>query len=374
LRTPYEILGVAKTATAEDITKAYRKLARQYHPDRNPGDDTAVEKFKEVQAAYEMLSDPDKRAEYDRYGTAGPRRPQSHGPQNPFRRGKPFSSIFDDFFGGGFRQRQPTQPDDSGDHISVVTEVTLEQVFSGAEIEVPVTRHKVCQSCDGVGGIEEECEHCNGTGLRTIVGENMTVQTNCAACDSTGKVKKTVCGACQGTGYSDPETEIVKFKVPAGVEHGMRFVQPGKGEPCNDKNGRPGNLYITVAVKDHDLFKRGAGGSILIELPVSFTQLVFGDTIEVPTVGGKRLNFTLPAGTQAGAKFRLSDMGLPIFNNGGPTYEWGDQLVQVKLEVPTAVDDRYKDVLRQLADLERESPLPLKKAFLSKLGENDGTT
>lgn len=360
----YEILGASKKATEGEIKKAYRGLAKKYHPDRNPGDKDAEEKFKKVQEAYSILSDKDKKAVYDATGSSD----ASFNGGSPFRKGKPFTSVFDDFF-DNFMSRNRGG---NGEHIQLVAEITLEQVYNGGEVDVPFERREACQTCSGAGGVEEMCEHCKGSGLRVIVGEAHTVQTTCPACNGQGNVVTKACESCGGSGYSEGKEEVFKFKIPPGVESGMRFVHHGKGEPSSETNGRPGNLYVGVQVKEHEWFKRLPNGNVMIDLPVSYTQLVFGDSAEVPTISGKKITFTIPPGTQPGTKFRLSGVGLPIFNNGGSTYQWGDQLVQVKMEVPTQVDDKYKSALKELAELEAVNLTPQRKRFLDKLGDDDG--
>lgn len=366
MKNPYEVLEVSKDASEDEIKKNYRKLARQYHPDRNPGDTEADAKFKEVQEAYDILSDKNKRSEYDQFGAV---RSRSSAGQSPFRQGKPFTSVFNDFFADHFNQQQTISV---GEHIQVVAEVTLEQLCEDTEIDLTFDRHTICATCNGAGGTQTACPHCNGTGMRVIAGRNATVQMSCQACGASGHIKSNDCQGCQGTGYADSVTETIKFKVPAGSEHGMKFVQAGKGEPCADPNGRPGNLYIFVNVQPNDFFKR-MNQNIVIEVPVSYTQLIFGDSIDVPTVDGKIVNFVLPAGSQLDSKFRLSKMGMPVFNNGGPTYDRGDQFIILRLEIPLNLDDGYKEALENVAKHEKIQLTPKRKAFIKRLGDNHGT-
>lgn len=369
MRDPYEVLGVPKTATDEEIKKAYRKLARQYHPDRNIGDKESEEKFKEVQNAYDILNDKDKRAAFDQFGATHPGANPFAG--SPFRKGKPFTSVFDDFFKEfmGERRRNSSR----GQHIVVETEVTLEQVYKGAEIDVKYEKHKICPSCKGVGGKESPCQHCGGSGLRVIVGEAMTVQTACPGCNGTGKTVSETCNECEG-GFLSSGEETIKFKMPPGVEDGMKFVHHGLGEPAVEEGFVAGNLYVVVRVKDHPLFQRMPNGNILLEVPVSYTQLVFGAELDAPVISGKRVNFHVPAGTQSGTKFRLGGLGLPLFNNGGHTYKYGDQIVQVRLEVPSQLSEEYRSTLHKLAELEESNLTPQRKKFLDTLGEADGAT
>ena len=363
----YEVLGVGKKATDEDIKKAYRKLARQFHPDRNPGDKEAEDKFKEVQNAYDILSDEQKRAEYDRYGPADPNNQFAGG--GPFRRGKPFTSTMDDFFTSFFGERQKGSV--SGEHIKVEAEVTLEQVGSGVEIPLTFLRHKRCEKCNGAGGTETMCPHCSGQGVRVIHGQAMTVRVTCQACEGSGKLISERCLECNG-GFKEATEETIQFKVPPGVETGMKFLQSGLGEPAPTPDGRPGNLYVVITVKPHEWFHRLANGHLLLEVPVSYTQLVLGAEVDVPTIDGKKVVFKIPAGTQPNAKFRLANIGLPIFNNSGTIYSRGDQLVQVKLEVPTQVEGRLREIISELSELDKDNVTTLRREYLDKLGARDG--
>jgi molecular chaperone DnaJ len=365
LKDLYQVIGVSKTASEEEIKKAYRQLAKQYHPDRNPGDKDAETKFKEVQEAYDILSDKQKRSDYDRYG--GVRTNQNPFDGSPFRRGKPFSSVFDDFFDNFMGERKNNS---HGEHIAVEVEITLEEVHTGIEKEVKFERRSICSNCGGVGGKQSHCKHCGGSGLRVIHGEHMMVQTKCPACSGTGKQIVEACADCVD-GYTNAVEQTMKCKIPPGVENGMRFVHAGLGEPAIENGSPPGNLYVLVSVKEHDWFRRGQQGNLLIEVPVSYTQLVFGGEIDVPNISGETIAFHIPKGTQSGTKFRLGNMGLPIFNNGGHTYQRGDQIVQVKLEVPSQFDGEYEKTLKDLSEQERTHIGPQRKRFLDKLGEHD---
>lgn len=360
MRNAYEVLGVDRKANDDQIKKAYRKLAMQYHPDRNPGDADADAKFKEVQEAYDILSDTDKRSQYDRFGAV------KKGSGSPFHRGKPFTSIFDDFFSNSWGGNS-----DATGHVVVEEEVTLQEARLGTERDVKFDRRSICKMCNGAGGTEETCKHCNGSGLRVIQGSAMMVQARCSACSGSGRCVVSNCDLCLGSGYSEPTKETVNWKMPPGVEDGMRFVLNGMGEESTIEGGRVGNLYIVVRVKKDEWFKRLANGGVLIEVPVSYSQLVLGGDLEVPTVGGETATFHIPKGAQPGMKFRLSGMGMPIFNNGGHTYQYGDQFVQLKLEVPSNCEGEYADVLKQLSEQEQIQIGPQRKQFLDKLGEDN---
>lgn len=361
----YQVLGVSKNVTEEELKSVYRKLAKQYHPDRNPGDKEAEEKFKEVQEAYDVLSDRDKRAHYDSYGSAPPR----SGHSSPFQRGKPFASVFDDFYSQfmGEHRRNPLK----GEDIHVVADVSLEQLVNGGEIDINYTKHKLCETCNGKGGELEQCQHCNGTGYRVIRGANATVQTTCQGCGGTGSTMTKTCTECNLGYQHEIIQETTKFQVMPGVEDGMTFARKGKGEPCSDAGGRPGDLFIQISTKPHTFFQRMKQGGLFVEVPVSYTQLVLGCDIEVPTLEG-RANLKIPPSTPSETKFRLKGLGLPIFNNSTTIYKRGDQFVQVKLEIPAAVEGELLRKLEELAELDKASLTPLRKEYLEKLGASDG--
>jgi molecular chaperone DnaJ len=335
---PYEVLGVGQNVTKDELSSAYKKLARQYHPDATGGDSELTKKFKEVASAYEILNDPQKKAEYDRFGSVG----------NSNRRRKPFTSPLDDFFSSMFGGDQPRQS--RGDHILTEHEIDLMDVLNGVTVDIKYQRHELCGTCNGKGGDQVVCTHCGGSGKKIIQGQAMTVQTMCPACEGTGKSISKHCEDCQN-GFTGPVEKSSSFVIPKGVEDGMRFSFRGEGEPCAD--GPAGSLFVVVRVKPHDLFQRLPNGIILCRMPVSYTQLVLGDEVEVPTLDGM-VNLKIPAGTQSDAKFKLKGQGLPIFNNRhGSIYKSGDELVQVVLSVPTEISDEYRELLEKLAAAEQ---------------------
>lgn len=352
MKDPYELLGVQKSASQDDIRKAWRRLARKYHPDMNPGDDEATEKFKEVTAAYEILDDPQKRAEYDRFGTTG-RSTRS----NPRPRTGAYSSAFDDFFGDVFGKKSRKR---KGEDVVIQCVVDLNDVLNGKKQMMEYSRKIICQDCNGKGGVTAKCKECEGRGVRMIYGQNMNVQISCDKCGGSGESISETCEKCNGYGICGHERVDYEFEIPKGVESGMRFSFSGLGHPCPD--GDDGNLYIIVAVKEHDVFTRLRDGGLLCEVPASYTQLVLGDEIEIPTIDDEVLvTFKIPPGTQPNTKFRFKGKGLPKFNNTNTIYR-GDQFVQVKLVIPTIVEGRYKELIEELAALEKPK------------GENDGQT
>ena len=340
----YVILGVERGASKEEIDKAYRQLALRYHPDRNPDNDESAEKFKKIAAAYEVLGDQSKKQQYDRFGQVG-----GNGNGN----GRPFNSSMDDFFshvfGGHNPFRQQQQQQHRGRNIQVEYEVTLEQVLNGDEVEVVYKKRSLCPDCKGSGGEKSKCPECDGQGIRVIRGANMNVRAPCNMCEGTGKKLSKPCEKCDH-GFVGPNEHNVKFQIHKGVEEGMRFRCAGQGEPMAD--GQPGDLFIIVKVKPHKLFTRLKNGNILCKIPVTYTQLVLGDIIEVSGLENK-INLEMPAGTASHNKFKLDGQGLPVFSNGRRIYKRGDQLVQVELKVPTELEGAYKEVIEQLAELEK---------------------
>lgn len=344
----YQILGISRNASMEDIKKAYRQLALQYHPDRNPGDEDASARFKEVQQAYDTLSDPRKKSEYDspalKYAT---------------RRGKPFTSVFNDMFSNLWDGEK-----NKGDDIIVLVELDFLSVLKGKKVEIKYQRRLVCKECEN-----NTCSTCNGTGERVIRGTNTVVTTTCHVCSGTGWSCNRSCSTCEGQGNTGPFDEEFEFQIPPGVENGMVFVCKGKGDEMPTHNA--GDLHIKVKVKDHPMFERLRDGVLMTEVPVTFTQLLKGGPLDVLTLKGKA-TVKLPSGTQPGTKFRLREMGLPIFNNSLNTYRRGDLFVVIKLEVPVKTEGRYAEIIEELSKLELEVPAPLCEAYQKKLEEYDG--
>jgi len=338
LKDPYKVLGVDRNASKDKIQKAYRAQARKYHPDANKEED-ATEKFKEVTAAYEILNDDRKKAEYDRFGNVGGYSTTGHR--------KPFTSPVDDFFSSMFGAGAVRQA--RGEDIMIVQEVDLMDVLRGGDADIKYDVNELCKSCNGTGGEEDACSHCGGSGSKIIHGQAMTVKTACPACEGTGKSISKACADCD-RGVSGTVEQEVNFKIPQGVEDGMRFALKGMGHPCAD--GITGNLYVVISIKKHDLFDRLPQGNLLCRVPVTYTQLVFGCEMDVPTLDGK-VNFKIPEGTQSGTKFRLKGLGLPVFNKGGGIYNTGDELIQVDLEVPTNISEEHRSILKNLAAIEQ---------------------
>jgi len=363
-RDYYEVLGVAKSASVEEIRKAYKKLAIQHHPDRNPGNEEAVVRFKECAEAYEVLSDSDKRSRYDRFGHAGVQ--GAGGPQftdlgDIFSH---FSDIFEGFgfFGGG--QRSGTGPQ-RGSHLKASVTIDLVTASRGCDRELRIRRKKSCAACQGsgaeAGSTPHRCDYCGGRGQVIQSQGFFRVQTTCPACRGTGSVIRSKCASCSGTGRVD-EDVVLEVHIPAGIDDGMQLCLRGEGE--TGANGGPrGDLYVDVHVKEHSLFRRD-GSHLACEVPITYTQAALGATIEIPLLSGSH-QLDVPPGTQAGAVFRLRGKGMPD-PRGGRT---GDLHVEVHIEVPRKLDEEHEALLRKLAEYEKTNVTPHHKSWLEKLKE-----
>ena len=381
-RDYYEVLGVNKNATDDEIKKAYRKLAKKYHPDANPDNKEAAEaKFKEVNEAYENLSDPQKRKMYDQFGHGGP---QGFGGQGgPFGQGGYYSysssgfdgfsdfgdlgDIFSSFFGGGFggrnSQNRRNGPSKGAD-LNVRMEITFEQAFSGVEKEIVITRDEECTHCHGTGAKPGtspiKCPTCHGTGQvtqvqNTILGQMQTTRT-CSACHGTGEIINEPCEYCHGKGTVRKQPKI-KVKIPAGIDDNQTVVLRGEGEP-GKKGGAKGDLYITVKVKNHSVFTR-KGNNVLCEIPITITQASLGAELEIPMVDGSKEKYKIPEGTQTGSKFNIRNRGFRSINSNSI----GDFIFTVIVQTPKRLSKEQRDLLTQLAKTMNEQP-PVKKRGL----------
>jgi molecular chaperone DnaJ len=358
-RDCYEVLGVERSAEAEEIKKAYRKLALKYHPDKNPGDKTAEEKFKELGEAYEILSDPQKRALYDQHGHAAfDRRAGGYGaggfhdPFEIFREVFGGGGIFEDFFGGG--RPDSTQPQ-RGNDLRYDMEITFEEAAHGCEKEVAVTKPEPCDACQGTGAEPgsriRTCSACGGRGQVINSRGIFSISQTCPHCHGAGRVLEKPCRACRGDGRRDRPSKI-KLRIPPGVDTGSRLRSAGNGE-AGFRGGPPGDLYVVLHVQAHAIFQRD-GDDLLCEVPVSFVQAALGADIEVPALEG-RTPIKVPPGTQPGTLFRLKGKG--IKNVQG--YGRGDLHVRINVEVPTHLSPAQKAKLQEFADLcnGKESPI-----------------
>ena len=371
-RDYYEVLGVSRGASEDEIKKAYKKMARKYHPDLNPGDKTAEEKFKEVNEAYEVLSDADKKARYDQYGHAGVDPNFGAGGfgggfDGSFDFGD-LGDIFGSFFGGGFgggRRTNPNAPQ-RGESIRMSIAISFEEAAFGCEKAVTVERYETCDTCHGngcaPGTSPEVCPDCHGTGTvqvrrQTPMGVFAT-SSPCPKCGGKGRIIHQPCKDCRGSGMVRKK-KTIQARIPAGIDNGQTISIRGQGNA--GKNGGPaGDLLITITVRPHELFRR-EGTSVLCEAPITFTQAVLGAELEIPTIDGK-VKYTLPEGTQSGTTFRLKGKGIPSINGRGR----GDQYVTVYIETPKNLNKEQKEALKKFAETMGESNYEEQKKFFKK--------
>lgn len=362
----YKILGVSRSATKDEVKKAYKNLAKKYHPDLNKDPD-AADKFKEINEAASILADDQKRANYDRFGTAeatfGPGFDFSKFDFSDFGFGRfDFDSIFDDLFGGGFSFVRPERGRRGAD-LRYDLEVTLEESALGTTKKITFPRTEICKECNGSGAKSisdiETCNVCNGTGMqrttrRTAFGIFST-STTCGRCKGEGRVTKRACATCKGSGFVRKSKKI-EVKIPAGVENGSSLRLQGLGQ-VGDRGGPAGNLYVVVHIKPHEIFER-VGDDIYMEIPISFTQAVFGDEITVPTLRGKaKLN--IPSGTQTNTIFKMSGKGIPHLNGVGS----GSQMVKVIVQTPKRLTKKQRELLQEFAEESGEEAQPYKNIF-----------
>jgi len=354
-RDYYEVLNVPKSADEKEVKKAYRRLAMKYHPDRNPGDKEAEEKFKEATEAYEVLSDANRRAAYDQFGHAGADAAAA-GAGGGFGGGASFSDIFGDvfgdIFGGGGRTRA-----NRGSDLRYTLELDLEEAVRGTTVKIRVPTHVECSSCHATGaepGTQAEtCGTCHGSGQIRMQQGFFSVQQTCPRCRGAGKIIRTPCKTCHGVGYVE-EQKTLSVKVPPGVDTGDRIRLAGEGEP-GINGGPPGDLYVQVAVREHKIFVRD-GKNLYCEVPISFTDAALGGELEVPTLDG-RVKLKIPAETQTGKLFRLRGKGVTPVRGGEP----GDLMCRVVVETPVNLTKRQKELLREFQQEEQGSQQNPKK-------------
>ena len=377
-RDYYEILGIEKGASDDDIKRAYRKMAMKYHPDRNPGDAEAEKKFKESAEAYGVLSDPQKRPMYDQYGHQGLR--QTPGPDFSHMDPGDISSMFEEILGGAFggnkRQRgQQRNRVQRGYDLETQTTITLEDVANGCERSIDFTRQDICATCKGNGAKPgtkpTTCVTCAGSGQvqQSGLGGMFRMVTSCPACGGAGQTFKDKCIDCRGSGRK-PKKRVIEVRVPAGIHSGQAIRIPNEGEP-GANGGPPGDLHVVVQVGEHNLFTR-EDDHLVLKLPVSFSQVALGATIKVPTLssqnGSKQPNdgqttLDIPPGTQHGHVFRLSGKGLPNLRTG----RRGDLAVVTLIEVPSKLTDKQEQILREYAKTEDHEVMPHSKGFWGKI-------
>ncbi len=367
-RDYYEVLGINKDATEQEIKKAFRQLAKKYHPDLNPDNKEAEQKFKEINEAYEVLSDADKRARYDRFGHDGVNG-QSGGFGQGFEGFGGFGDIFEDIFdmfGGGFSSNRKNSPR-KGPDIKYRLDIEFEEAAFGVEKEIEFARTENCSKCSGTGAepgtSKTKCPKCNGTGevkyaQATPFGQIVRVGT-CDRCNGIGEIIDKPCTKCSGTG-KERKARKISIKIPAGVDTGSVIPLRGEGE-AGEKGGSPGDLYIYINIKPHKIFKR-EGNDIYCEIPISFVQATLGSEIEIPSLDEK-ISHIIPEGTQTDTVFKFKNKGIPNVRG----YGRGDQYVKVVVQVPTKLNDKQKELLKQFAVESGEKVFEPKKGFFDKV-------
>lgn len=373
----YSLLGVSREASASELKKAYRKLAVQYHPDKNPGDKESEEKFKQVSEAYDVLKDPEKRQRYDQFGHAafqgggggGGGHAGSVDPFEIFREvfgggggggGGGFGGIFENFFGGGM-DGDPSSV--RGPDLRYDLEISLKEASKGVEREVRYRRHASCKPCSGSGAepgsSKSGCPTCRGAGQVATNRGFISIQRTCPKCNGTGSVIEKVCRSCRGEGRVQ-ETSKVKIKIPPGVDTGNRLCSRGQGE-AGTQGGEPGDLYVVVHLKEHEVFER-TNDDLYCEIPIKFTLAALGGTIEVPTLDGKA-SLKIPSGTQSGTVFRLRGHGIPNLRTGRK----GDQMIRISIDVPKRLTKDQRKRLVDFAESCGDPGNPVSDSFRAKV-------
>lgn len=365
-RDYYEVLGVAKSASVDEIKGAYRKLALKYHPDRNPGDDEAERKFKEAAEAFEVLGDQEKRSRYDRFGHSGLEGTGFH----EFTNINDVFEAFGDLFGfgslfgqgGGRRSRGPAR----GSDLETDVRLTLEEAARGSRKTLQIRRKVICQTCRGSGcrpgTSPTPCTTCGGRGQVVRAQGPFRIATTCPACQGKGSIISDPCSDCHGRGKVTEPTEV-EVDIPAGVDTGMHLRIRGQGE-AGEPGAPPGDLYVLVSIQQHPLFER-EGPHLHCRVPIGYSQAALGTEMDLPTLGGSE-TITIPRGTQPGEVIRLRGKGMPDPRGSGAS---GDLLIHVRVEVPKKVNKRHEEILRELAEFEHQNVSPERKSWLDTVGE-----
>ena len=371
-RDYYEVLGIKKNASADDIKRSYRRMAIKHHPDKNPGDKDAEAKFKECAEAYEVLSDTEKRQRYDQFGHEGLRGMGMH--DYSHMKWQDIGSIFEDILGGGrgggfgdffgSGQRRSTRKSPArGYDLETSVELTLNDIAKGAEKTIEFTRQDNCTECNGTacakGTSPGNCPACGGSGQVSRGGGFFQMVSTCPQCRGAGKVITNPCKNCRGTGKV-PKKRVVSIKIPAGVHEGQAIRVSREGEPGRN-NGPRGDLYCYVQVKQHEFLQRD-GCDLIAIVPITFTQAALGATIDVPSLNGKK-QLRIPPGSQYGNVFRIKGQGLP----GMRTRRTGDQMVQITIEAPVKMNSKQKELLKKFSDIENKTVFPKSKKFFDRL-------
>lgn len=362
-RDCYEVLSVSRSASLEEIKKSYRKLAMKYHPDKNPNDKEAEEKFKEATESYSILSDSESRAKYDQYGHAAFQ--QGRGGFEGFGDFSGFEDVFGDifstFFGTGAGGRKSRSR--SGKDLRYDLEITFAEAAFGAEKEITIPKRSVCGECGGSGakpGTQPEaCTDCQGTGQVRMQQGFFTISRGCGRCSGTGKVIKDPCRNCSGSGLKPGQSKI-KVKIPPGIDEGQRLKLRGEGE-ASSSGGAPGDLYVQISIQPHEIFQRQES-EIICDIPISYSTAVLGAEIEVPTLEGT-VNLKIPAGTPSGKIFRLKNRGIQILGSN----RRGDQHVRISIEIPKRISEEHRQLLEALKEIELKDQNSSSKNFFDKV-------
>lgn len=356
----YDLLGVSRESSEDEIRKAYLKLAHKYHPDKTGGDKQAEDKLKEINEAYDVLKNKEKRAQYDRFGTTQPG--MGGGGAGGFGGGSPFEDIFDAFFGGNRGQGGGRAPS-RGDDLEFQITITLRDAAFGVEKKIRFNRMETCEGCKGsgaeAGSGQESCPQCGGAGQVRMAQGFFSISRTCPRCQGSGQIVTNPCKSCSGSGSTKVRRDL-SLDVPAGVDSGSRMRVGGEGEP--GRNGGPrGDLYVHINVEEDEIFDR-EGNDVICEMPVSFTQAILGATIKVPTLEGEA-ELKVPPGTQSGTMFKMRGLGIPDVRG----YQKGDQLVSVQVETPTKLTREQKDLIKEFDNLSTPKTYPLHRRFMDRL-------
>ncbi len=365
-RDYYEVLGINKSATSDQIKSAYRKLAVKYHPDKNPDDKAAEEKFKEASEAYHVLSNSERKQSYDNFGHAAfENGGRGQGGFSNFDFSEHFSDIFEDFFGEGFGggRRRGRRANYRGSDLRYDLSITLEEAYKGKKQDIKFSTSEKCNTCSGSGSKPGHdvgsCSMCGGRGQVRSSQGFFTVQQTCPQCGGAGEEITHPCTGCGGQGKKQA-TKRLSVTIPKGVDDGTRIRLSGKGE-AGSRGAGNGDLYLFINVHSHELFKR-SDENLFFEFPISIADAALGTSIEIPTIDGSKAKIKIPAGTQSGKQFRLREKGMPHMRGGG----YGDLYVQVNTEVPVNLNSEQKELLEKFRDIENDKSNPSIKKFFQK--------
>ncbi|HZZ86385.1 MAG TPA: molecular chaperone DnaJ [Anaeromyxobacteraceae bacterium] len=360
-RDYYEVLGVTRESSEQEIKTAYRRLAHQYHPDKNEGDKAAEERFKECSEAYAVLSDPDKRARYDQFGHRG-----AGNPFEGFAGGASINDIFGDIFSEMFGGQRRPRGRPRGSDLRYHLELSFEEAAFGTVARIEIPRPRRCDTCSGSGAkpgtSAHTCQTCGGAGEVRLTQGFFSIARTCPRCGGQGKVIVDKCVDCGGAGMLKGEASV-EVKVPPGVDTNTRLKLSGEGEPAPGPGGQPGDLYVVVQVREHPIFRR-EDTEVVYEMPISFAQAALGAALDVPTLDGP-VKMKIPAGTQSGKVFRLRGKGIPALNGSGR----GDQHVRVVVETPHHLTKEQRELLERFAALSGEDTQPQTRSFWEKVGD-----